>query len=90
MGFTRGNRVRETQALVILPMKATKVGWCANECRRGDDTKKAAAFVILVMGYPFGTYCKECAKIIWDIWNREIGEEADEGRVVKNLNRAAA
>lgn len=92
MGYTRGNRVRETNAILIAPMPMAKVGWCANKCRTQQGVRKAAAYTILVADYPFGLYCKECTSEIWKVWNELIGEQGGVGTVIhrsKKEERAA-
>lgn len=79
MGYTRGNRVRETNAIHITPLPMAKVGWCLNACRTRQGVRKAADYTILVVGYPFGVYCKECTTEIWKVWNDLIGEEGGIG-----------
>ena len=87
MGYERGNRVRSTNAIVIIPMRISSHGWCLNQCRTSQGMKKAAAYSIEVAGHPFGLYCKTCTSEIWKIWNELIGEEAGVGTVVRRSKK---
>lgn len=79
MGFTRGNRVRETGPLRITPLRSIETAWCINEHKTNSGLLRSASHSILLMGYSFGTYCTACAKEVWETWNDILGTEAHIG-----------
>lgn len=89
MTYERGNRIRSTNAISIAPLPVMKVGWCINKCRTRQGVKKSASHSIMVMGYPFGMYCKVCTNEIWKTWNEIIGGAGGEGTVVHRSKKAA-
>lgn len=82
MSFTRSSRIRTTGTLTITPMPNTQTGWCVNEHKTQAGLLRVASYSVLVFDYPFGTYCKGCAKEIWESWNEMIDCEADEGKAI--------
>jgi hypothetical protein len=84
MGTMQGtNRVRSTGTITIFPVPLSTAAWCCNEHKSKTGLLRIAGYRIVVFDHPLGSYCKECAKEIWKIWNDIIEREADEGIVVR-------